>query len=415
MNCTIITIGDELLIGQTIDTNSAWIGQELNKMGIRILQRLAIGDDEAQIKNALSNSAKVSSLIILTGGLGPTKDDITKKTIAEYFGVGFTFYEEVWQKMITIFEKRGKDVLEMNRGQAMLPSNATMLPNKRGTAQGMWFDEGDVVYISLPGVPHEMKHLMETHVFSKLKERFVLSKIIHTTIMTAGGGESTIASLLSNFEASLPPYMKLAYLPELGVVKLRLSAYGDASEEEMLQKKNELVSTLPQYVYADTEIKLEEYLANKLKAKKHTLALAESCTGGYVAHLLTSIAGSSEFFHGGVVSYSYDMKMQILGVKQDTLTHYGAVSEECVIEMVKGILEQSKATYGIAISGIAGPGGATPDKPVGTVYIAVADKDNVEVKRFEFFPSRAENIKIFSNAALNMLRLFIDKSDKYSA
>jgi nicotinamide-nucleotide amidase len=409
MNCTIITIGDELLIGQTIDTNSAWIGQEFNKLGIRILQRLAIGDDEEQIKNALTTVAAVSSLIILTGGLGPTKDDITKKTIAAYFGVGFTFYDEVWQKMVAIFEKRGKDVLEMNCSQAMLPANATMLPNKRGTAQGMWFDENGIVYVSLPGVPHEMKHLMETHVIPRLKERFELSRIIHSTVMTAGGGESTIASLLSTFEASLPPYMKLAYLPELGVVKLRLSAYGEATEEEVAQKTRELESIIPQYVYAGTEIKLEEFIGNKLKERKETLALAESCTGGYVAHLITSIAGSSDFFHGGVVSYSYDMKMEILGVQHETLTLYGAVSEQCVTEMVQGIIKHSKATYGIAISGIAGPGGATPDKPVGTVYIAVADKTNVEVKRFEFFSSRAENIKVFANAALNMLRLFVEK------
>ncbi len=409
ISATIITIGDELLIGQTIDTNSAWIGQELNKIGIRIFQRLAIGDDEQKITDALNLSSAQTQLVIITGGLGPTKDDITKKTLAEYFGVGFTFYEEVWEKMKTIFEKRGKEVLEMNRSQAMLPANATMLPNMRGTAQGMWFDEKDVVFVSMPGVPHEMKHLMEKQVLPKLLQHFELPKIIHKTLMTSGAGESSVANLLSDFEANLPSYMKLAYLPELGIVKLRLSAYGEATEQEVDEKFALLKSLLPEYVFGDTEIALQEQIGKMLLAENSTLASAESCTGGYLSHLITSVAGSSAYFLGSVVSYHNDVKTGLLNVAPETILQHGAVSEATAAEMVKGILQQTGATYGVAVSGVAGPGGGTPEKPVGTVCFAVGNSERIITRKYHFFPSRLENIKVSANTAMNLLRRFMLK------
>lgn len=409
MNATVITIGDEILIGQIVDTNSAWIGQQFNAMGIKLYEIISCGDDAAQIISALDRAKTTSQIVIMTGGLGPTKDDITKKTLVEYFNTELELNEEVWEKMKLIFEKRGLQVLEMNRSQAMIPKASTMLPNMRGTAQGMWFDVKGVVYISMPGVPHEMKHLMETQVIPRLKERFKFPHIYHVNVMTAGAGESTVASKLSAFEEQLPKYIKLAYLPNLGVVKLRLTAHGDseAVKQEVVAQKEQMIAALGNLVYCEGEEPLEVVLGRQLAERKETVSCAESCTGGYISHLFTLVPGSSAYFEGSVISYSYDVKEKVLGVKHDTLNKVGAVSEECVSEMLDGLLKLTGSTYGIAVSGIAGPGGATPDKPVGTVWIAVGSKDKKVAKRFQFFPSRAENIKVFSNAALNMLRLFM--------
>lgn len=409
MNATVITIGDEILIGQIVDTNSAWIGQQFNAIGIRLYEIISCGDDAAQIVGALDRAKATSQIVIMTGGLGPTKDDITKKTLVEYFNTELELNEEVWEKMKQIFEKRGLQVLEMNRSQAMIPKASTMLPNMRGTAQGMWFDVDGVVYISMPGVPHEMKHLMETQVLPRLKERFSFPHIYHANFMTAGAGESVVANKLSAFEEQLPSNMKLAYLPNLGVVKLRLSAYGegDALANVVAVQKEKIKEALGSLVYQEGEEPLEVFIGKLLAERKETISCAESCTGGYISHLLTSVAGSSAYFEGSVISYSYDVKEKVLGVKNETLMQVGAVSEECVHEMLSGLLKLTGTTYGIAVSGIAGPGGATADKPVGTVWIAVGSQQRQVTKRFQFFTSRAENIKVFSNAALNMLRLFI--------
>ncbi|MDW8274589.1 MAG: competence/damage-inducible protein A [Chitinophagales bacterium] len=404
---TIVTIGDELLIGQTIDTNSAWIGQEMNKIGVQILRRISVGDDAEQIKYALREAAKSSSLVIITGGLGPTKDDVTKRAIAEFFGAELVFHENLWQRIAAIFEKRGKAVLEMNKSQAMIPANATIISNDLGTAQGMWFDEEGIVYISVPGVPHEMKHTIDKAI-KMIQQRFLLPKILHKTLMTAGAGESSIANILREFENNLPSFVKLAYLPELGVVKLRLSAYLNAQQDfNMEAKVEEMKKLLGEYVYSDEEISLHEAIGRMLKRINATLAVAESCTGGYLAHLITSVPGSSSYFLGGIVSYHNDVKTNLLQVKKETLFSHGAVSEATVEEMVKGVLHQTGADYAIATSGVAGPDGGTPQKPVGTVCIAVGDKNKINSQKFHFFPSRMENIKVSTNVALNMLRKFI--------
>lgn len=409
MKATVITIGDEILIGQIVDTNSAWIGQQFNALGVKLHEIISCGDDAAQIISALDRAKSTSQIVVMTGGLGPTKDDITKKTLVEYFNTELELNEEVWEKMKVIFEKRGKQVLEMNRSQAMIPKASTMLPNKLGTAQGMWFDVDGVVFISMPGVPHEMKHLVELQVLPRLKERFRFPNIYHMNVMTAGAGESVVANKLSEFEEQLPKHIKLAYLPNLGVVRLRLTASGnsDTLKEEVEEQKNKMVAALGTLVYTEGEDSLEVVIGKMLSEKNETISCAESCTGGYISHLFTSVAGSSRYFEGSIISYSYDVKEKVLGVKKDTLNKVGAVSEECVTEMLDGLLNLTGSTYGIAVSGIAGPGGATPDKPVGTVWIGVGNKERRVVKRFQFFSSRTENIKVFSNAALNMLRMFM--------
>lgn len=409
MKATVITIGDEILIGQTIDTNSAWIGQKFNELGVKLHEIISCGDNAQQIVDALNRAKQTSKIILMTGGLGPTKDDITKKTLVEYFNTELELNEEVWARMVEIFEKRGKQVLELNRSQAMIPKNATMLPNMRGTAQGTWFERDGIVFVSMPGVPHEMKHLMETQVLPRLREKFTFPKIVHATVMTAGAGESVIADKLSAFEEQLPANIKLAYLPELGVVKLRLTGSGDtdavkAAVDAEVQK---LKSVLGDLIYAEVEEKLEAAVGRLLLQNGATVSCAESCTGGYISHLFTSVAGSSAYFEGSVISYSYDVKEKLLGVNKETLNTLGAVSAECVAEMLDGLLKATGTMYGIAVSGIAGPGGGTPDKPVGTVWIGVGSQHNKVVKQFKFFPSRTENIRVFSQAALNMLRLFI--------
>lgn len=409
MKATVITIGDEILIGQIIDTNSAWIGQQFSALGVKLHEVISVGDEAGQIVSALDRAAANSQIVLMTGGLGPTKDDITKKTLVEYFDTELELNEEVWEKMKVIFEKRGLKVLELNRSQAMIPKASIMLPNMRGTAQGMWFERDGIVYVSMPGVPHEMKHLMETQVIPRLKEKFSFPKIVHATVMTAGAGESVVANLLTDFENNLPENIKLAYLPDLGLLKLRLTGRGDtdAIKLEVEEQKQKLITTLGDLFYTEGEEKLEQVIGKTLTERNETVSCAESCTGGYISHLFTSVAGSSKYFEGSIISYSYAVKENLLGVKNETLQKHGAVSEECVLEMAQGLLKVTGTTYGIAVSGIAGPGGATDDKPVGTVWIAVASADNVVVRRFQFFPSRMENIRVFSNAAMNMLRLFI--------
>ncbi len=410
MKATVITIGDEILIGQIVDTNSAWIGQKFSELGVKLYEIISVGDDAAHIVEALDRARASSQIVLMTGGLGPTKDDITKNTLVKYFNTELVLNEEVWEKMKQIFEKRGLKVLEMNRSQAMIPKDSKMLPNTRGTAQGMWFDKDGVVFVSLPGVPHEMKHLMETQVITRLKERFSFPKIVHATIMTAGAGESVVANMLAEFENQLPANYKLAYLPDLGVVKLRLTASGDNDtlRVEVETQKEKMKAILGNHFYAEGEERLEMTLGKLLLNKGATVSTAESCTGGYIAHLFTSVPGSSGYFDGSVVSYSNGVKQNLLGVKAETIKDAGAVSEECVKEMLDGLLKTTGTTYGVAVSGIAGPDGGSAEKPVGTIWIAVGSVDKVVTKQFKFFPSRAENIRVFSNAALNLLRLFIE-------
>ena len=416
MIAEIITIGDEILIGQIIDTNSAWIARELNNIGIRVKQISSVSDDRQHILTALAEASHRADVILITGGLGPTKDDITKKTIAEYFGVKLIENKDALDNVLRIFSRyTSRPMLEVNRLQAQVPENCEVILNKNGTAPGMWFNVDGKIYVSMPGVPHEMMYMMEEGVIPKLKSSLKLPFIIHITILSVGEGESFLAERIADIEDTLPPYIKLAYLPKLGQVRLRLSGYGE-DEAFLREKVNEfaakIIERVANVVAAEEDIPLEKAILNFMASKDLTLSLAESCTGGYISHLFTQHAGSSKVFFGGAVSYSYELKESILGVKSETLKHYGAVSKETVTEMVEGALLNFKSDYAIAVTGIAGPDGGTPEKPVGTVWIAVANINKIVVKKLTFGNKRRENIERSAISALNMLNTLLHESGK---
>ena len=415
VNATIITIGDELLIGQTIDTNSAFIGQELNKIGIWLKRRIAVGDVKEEILHALAEQSKDNDLIIITGGLGPTADDITKPALCEYFKSNLIVNESVLQHVTNIFARLNRPMIERNAKQAEVPENCTVLHNERGTAPGMWFERDGVIYVSLPGVPHEMKGLMEQEVIPKLKQNLKLPAVLHRTLLTAGQGESFLAERISAFENALPDYIKLAYLPAYGMVRLRLT--GRSSDTSSLSAEldnqfKQLKSLVNDWMVADQDISIAEAVSQSLKAKGKTLATAESCTGGYIAHLITSKPGSSSIYTGSVVSYANSAKQNILGVDNSTLQQFGAVSEETVKQMANGALKVLGTDYAIATSGIMGPDGGSSEKPVGTVWIAVASKDRIKTSKQHFRFDRQRNIELTAHTALNLLRLFILEEEK---
>jgi len=416
INASIITIGDELLIGQTIDTNSAWMGQQLNKMGVWVKRRVAVGDVWDEIWNALDEESKQCQIILITGGLGPTADDITKPLLNEYFGGKMVVNEESRQNVITIFNKYIKrPMLEVNLKQAEVPDVCDVIQNKRGTAPGMWFEKEGKIFVSMPGVPNEMKGMMADYVLPRLPAIFSLPAVIHRTLLTAGIGESYLAERIKDFETALPEHIKLAYLPNFGMVRLRLTATGK-NTAEITTEVDRLFITLQgmiQDVMVINEDKtLEEAVGILLAKHKKTAATAESCTGGYAAHLLTSIPGSSAYFTGGVVSYDNTVKEKILNVNKKTLDTYGAVSEETVREMAKGAKELMKTDYAVSISGIMGPGGGSEEKPVGTVWIAVAGIYETVSRKFNIRFDRGRNIEITSVYALNMLRESILKENR---
>jgi nicotinamide-nucleotide amidase len=414
MLAEIITIGDEILIGQIVDTNSAWMAQQLNHIGIRVKQISSVSDDRKHILAALADARDRVDIIFITGGLGPTKDDITKKTMAEYFNVKLVENKNALENVVNIFAKYSRPLLEVNKLQAQVPENCEVILNKNGTAPGMWFDVGGKIYISMPGVPHEMMYMMEDSVLHKLKTSLKLPYIIHKTILTVGEGESFLAERISDIEDSLPPYIKLAYLPKLGQVRLRLSGYGEneaALSTEVNKFAARIIDRVANVVVAEEDIAIERSILDFMSAKGLTLSVAESCTGGYISHLFTQHAGASKAFAGGAVTYSYELKEDILGVKKETLSKYGAVSEETVIEMVDGALINFKTDYALAVTGIAGPDGGTPEKPVGTVWIAVATKNKKGVKKFTFGNKRRQNIERSAIAALGMLNNLLRKSE----
>lgn len=411
VNASIITIGDELLIGQTVDTNSAFIAAELNKIGIWVKRRIAVGDVKEEILETLKLQSEDCQLIIITGGLGPTGDDITKPALCEYFGARIIVDEGALQNVKDIFTKLNRPVMiERNLKQAEVPDNCTVLLNRRGTAPGMWFEEKGVVYVSLPGVPNEMIGLMEDMVLPKLKEHFILPVIIHRTLFTMGQGESLIADTLADFETTIPSHIKLAYLPNYGAVKLRLTGISEHEQELKTELENlfhEMKELLKEWVVADADITLQEVVAKLLDKHKLFVGTAESCTGGYLAHLFTSRSGSSSSFKGSIVSYANEAKENVLGVQHNTIVTKGAVSEETVAEMLTGIINTMNVDYAIATSGIMGPDGGTKEKPVGTVWIGVANRKHMKISKYFFRFDRKRNIELTANNALNMLRKFI--------
>ena len=406
MLAEIITIGDEILIGQIVDTNSAWMARHLNEVGIRVKQISSVSDDREHILKALAEAHNRADIILITGGLGPTKDDITKKTIAAYFGVGMVENAAALDNVTRIFAKYNRPLLEVNRLQAQVPENCEVILNKNGTAPGMWFNYEGKIYVSMPGVPFEMMYMMEEEVIPKLRSTLKLPVIIHKTILTAGEGESFLADRIADIEDSLPSNIKLAYLPKLGQVRLRLSGEGD--DEALLKRKlneyaEQITKRVGSFVVAQEDIPLEKVILNMMAEKGLKLSVAESCTGGYISHLFTQHAGSSEVFLGGAVTYSNEMKEQLLGVKKETMEKYGAVSGEVVTEMAEGALRNFGSDYAIVVTGIAGPGGGSAEKPVGTVWIAAATKGKTQIKKFTFGNKRIQNIERSSISAFFML------------
>jgi len=407
----IITIGDELLIGQVIDTNSAWIAQRLNEMGIDVLRRVAVGDDREAIIKALDEELTNASLVLLTGGLGPTADDITKPLLCDYFGGKMQVNEQVLEHVKNLFAKRNRPFLERNLKQAEVPDNCTVLFNKMGTAPGMWFDKGDKVVIAMPGVPFEMMSIMEDEALPRLKKRFLSEALLHRTIITAGEGESFIAEKIQDLEAALPPNIKLAYLPAAGMVRLRLTGRGGEAQklaDELQARQQEIAARLGNIVVAIEDIPMERIIGDCLKEQGKTIGLAESCTGGFIGHHITQVPGSSVYFMGSVVSYDNEVKKNILGVKSDTLNTYGAVSEQVATEMALGALKVLGTDYALAVTGVLGPGGATERVKVGTVWMAVADKDKVKTKEFYFPYDRPRNKDMAASMGMLMIWKFIN-------
>jgi nicotinamide-nucleotide amidase len=410
MNVHIITVGDEILIGQITDTNSAWIGQTLNRHGARIERIVSVGDVHEDIISALTIASSIADVVLITGGLGPTKDDITKKALADFFQVELRFSEPTYQRICRFFEQLGRSATEAHRQQCFMPENAELLQNNMGTAPAMWFRHGKTVIVSMPGVPYEMKYLMEHEVIPRLQQVFPGQPISHRTLRTAGEGESRIAERLDDFESHLPKGMKLAYLPKLGQVRLRLTYAGSTQEETdalLDTKAAELEALLPDIVYGYGEESPEMALGRLLKTHQLTLGTAESCTGGHIAHLITSIPGSSAYFTGAIIAYSNEVKMKHLGVQSSTLQQHGAVSEATVQEMVRGLLNALNVDIAIAVSGIAGPDGGTPDKPVGTIWMAVGNRDNIRTHLIRAGKDRLKNIEYASTMAIELTRRFI--------
>ena len=410
MDCALISIGDELLIGQTVNTNAAWLGEQLNLLGYKVVAGVVIPDDENAILNALDELSIKADLIIITGGLGPTKDDITKHTLCDYFDTKLERNLVIEQQIVDYFNSRQLPILQTNKDQALIPSACELLPNSRGTASGMWFEKDKKIFISLPGVPYEMKGIITEIVIPKLLKRSNDDRIlVHKTIRTHGMGESFLAEVIKNWEDKLSQDdIKLAYLPSPGIVKLRLSLLGKNQKTINLKLEEHiqyLKKIIPNQIYGYEDDTMEGVVGQLLSEKNETVATAESCTGGAVAKMITSVSGSSAYFEGSIISYSNLIKINHLHVDENTLNEYGAVSQQVVELMAIGVRRNLNTQYGLATSGIAGPTGGTPEKPVGTIWIATAGPNGVKSKKLNLGYSRERNIHVTSLSVLNMLRL----------
>ena len=410
MKTEIITIGDEILIGQIVDTNSAWMGQQLNLNGIEVYQVTSVHDNHAHIIKALAEAEKNVDLVLITGGLGPTKDDITKDCLCEYFGTELVYYPEVFEYIQSLLTSRNVTINQLNRDQALMPASCTILQNSAGTASGMWFEQNGTIFVSMPGVPFEMEAIMTEEVFPRLIKRGIMQSIVHKTILTYGLAESMLAEKIERWESALPDYIKLAYLPSALTVRLRLSAYG--TDKSMLaaqidQQVQELLKIIPEYVFGFDDDNMALIIGRMLVKFCHTLAVAESCTGGNIAHSITSNAGSSEYFKGGVVAYSNEIKSKLLKVPSSMIETYGAVSQQVAESMAVGAQNALNADFSIATTGIAGPDGGSTDKPIGTVWIAVAGPSGVKSEKFIFRHNRERNIIRSTQSALDLLRKLI--------
>lgn len=408
MQAEIITIGDEILIGQIIDTNSAFISKQLNSIGVSVYQITSIQDDKEHILKALKEAEENADIIILTGGLGPTKDDITKHTLADYFNDTLIQNDAVLKHIQELFEKYfSKPISDINRQQALVPSKAAVLQNEFGTAPGMWIEKNDKVFISLPGVPYEMKALISNLVLPKLQDKFHFPYIMHKTVLTYGLGESAIAERLDTWEDALPSFIKLAYLPNLGSVRLRLSAKGYSKEEieaEMESQIKQLLAHIEDiFIGFEEDESIQAIIGKKLTEQSKTLSVAESCTGGKIAELITANSGASKYFKGSIVSYATQVKKEILNISEDIIDEHSVVSKQVAKAMVKNVRKLFKTDYAIATTGNAGPTKGDADADVGTVYIAIATTNSVIIEKFNFGNGRVKVINKASNKAFEML------------
>ena len=410
MKTEIITIGDEILIGQIVDTNSAWMGQQLNLHGIELYQVTSVHDDHDHIMKALTNAEKEVDLVLITGGLGPTKDDITKNSLCEYFGTELIYHPEVFEHVQTLLSSRNVTINQLNREQALLPASCTVLHNSAGTASGMWFERNGTIFVSMPGVPFEMEAIMTEEVFPRLTKLGIMQSIVHKTILTYGLPESMLAEKIEEWESALPDFIHLAYLPSALMVRLRLSAYGTDKamlETEIGKQVKKLLDIVPEYVFGFDDDNLALIIGRMLVKSSKTMAVAESCTGGNIAHFVTFNAGSSAYFKGGVVAYSNEIKTRLLDVPAEMIETYGAVSQKVAEAMAVGAQKALNADFTIATTGIAGPDGGTADKPVGTIWIAVAGPSGVKSEKYLFRHNRERNIIRSTQTALNLLRKLI--------
>ncbi len=410
VKASIITIGDELLIGQTIDTNSAWIAQHLNEVGIDVLRRVAVGDDADAIRKALDDELSVAELVLVTGGLGPTADDITKPLLCEYFGGKLVVDEKVLAHVKELLTKRKRLFLERNLKQAEVPDNCIALHNTIGSAPGMWFEKEGKIVVAMPGVPFEMTDIMEHEVLPRLQQHFVSDAIVHVSIITAGEAESVIAENIQDLESTLPTHIKLAYLPSPGIVKLRLTGKGMAKEllmKELLMRQGEIADRLGNIVVALEDMPLEYLVGKSLIQRGMKLGLAESCTGGYIAHLITQVQGASAYFMGGIVCYQNEIKERILGVAGETIEQFGVVSEETAIEMAKNALNVLNCDISLSVTGILSPG-VNDNIPVGTVWMAIAGSERLMTKRFHFHYDRLRNKEMTAQMGLLMVWKFLN-------
>ncbi len=407
MKAEIISIGDELLIGQVVNTNASWMAEQLSLYGVSVGQITVIADQKDHIMRTLEEASRRSELVLITGGLGPTSDDITKHTLCTYFDTRLVLDPEALADIEALFPRRGLKVSEPNRLQAELPENCRSIPNAHGTARGMWFEKDGVIYISMPGVPFEMKPMMTNYILPELAGRNTTGTIYFKTVLTQGVGESFLAELIREWELQLPSNIKLAYLPQPGIVRLRLTATGPSLhhlKEEVDDEIRKLGSIIPELIFGFNDDTLEALVGSILKERGQTLVTAESCTGGYLAHRITSVPGSSAYYLGSIISYSNKLKMNLLGVPEEDLIRHGAVSEEVVKAMARGARIRLSADYAIAVSGIAGPDGGTAEKPVGTTWIAVASPEGVQAQKYQFGEHRERNITRTALTALNLLR-----------
>jgi len=410
MRSALITIGDEILIGQVSDTNVVWIAKELNRIGVAVEEMVTVSDDPDQIWETLDRYLGVYDLLIMTGGLGPTRDDLTKETLAAYFDSPMVMVPEVLEKITAFFKARGRVMIDSNARQAEVPAACQVLTNNHGSAPGMWFEKGGSILISLPGVPYEMKGLMIEEVLPRISKRVTVPQVVHRTVMTQGVGESFLAELIKDWESGLPDCVKLAYLPRPGIVRLRLSASGKCAEDatQMLDKLvGKLLDIIPQHVFGFDDISLEQALGDTLKGRSLTVATAESCTGGNIAHLLTSVPGSSGYFSGAVVAYQNEVKTSVLKVENGVINRYGAVSKQVVELMARGVMKALGSDTAMATSGVAGPDGGSEEKPVGTTWISVSYKDKVVSKKYLFGGTRERIIDQASYTAMQLLRRLV--------